>query len=394
MNEALTPSWEDEIFQPISTDNTLLTPLVYRKFHKSVTQNRFVNDSRRVYEFVDFLSISPNRVVKYSRNIAPDTTDYTGSLIARGATILPDGTLDVSTINKGITEHTKTHGLISKKGNSNIRNAIDWMVLLAKDKTAFNHATNTFYKWKLNFITLTLCSKQFHSDAEIKKKLLQPMLNTLRQKYGVKNYLWRAESQANGNIHFHIVLDKWVPWKELRDIWNFHQNKLGYVTRFASKFKHSNPNGTDVHSLTKIKSVARYLSKYCGKNAKGITILTSQAFTGLNNFPCLLINFIPVQVNKKTKFFRQIFGKLWGLSEQLSKLKKCRMAVTDEVNKEIQHFIENFKSKIIDSDYCRTFLVGATELVSHGFKLVRDYFARHVREIIYPSPQLPLPLVV
>ena len=383
-------STEEELFELHPGQTPLYNTLVYRKSHKSVNQNTITNDNRRVYEFKEFLSIGANKVIRYSKNIAPDTRDYTAALISRGATILPNGSIDVSTVFKGITEYQKTNGLISKKGNSNIRNSIDWFVLLAKEKTSLNQSTGTFYKWKCNFITLTLSGKQFHSDAELKKKLLQPMLNTLRQKYGVVNYLWRAESQSKGNIHFHILLDKWIPWKELRDLWNHYQNNLGYIDKFEKSFNHRNPNSTDVHSLQSIRNIAKYLSKYCGKNAKGVTIFSHLALKSKYNFPMLLINYVPRKIKKTDKFFRVIFGKLWGLSEQLSKLKKCRMTVTPAVDAEIIHFVKHYSHKIIDSDYCSTYLIGAKELVQHGFREVRDFLAKFVNNIIHPNPQLNL----
>ena len=45
-----------------------------------------------------------------------------------------------------------------------------------------NHSTGTFYKWKANFVTVTLASKQIHSDQTIKTKIFQPFLDDLRKK--------------------------------------------------------------------------------------------------------------------------------------------------------------------------------------------------------------------
>lgn len=36
----------------------------------------------------------------------------------------------------------------------------------------------------------------------------------------LRKYLWRAEPQKNGNIHFHVVLDQWIDKDEARKRWN------------------------------------------------------------------------------------------------------------------------------------------------------------------------------
>ncbi|GAH86291.1 unnamed protein product, partial [marine sediment metagenome] len=55
-------------------------------------------------------------------------------------------------------------------------------------------------------------------------------------------YVWRAEKQENGNIHFHFIVDNFIPWNELRNTWNRIQQNLGYISRFseAQRLKHIN----------------------------------------------------------------------------------------------------------------------------------------------------------
>ena len=137
---------------------------------------------------------------------------------------------------------------MSYKANKRVRLAIDWMVYLSKKKPLYSAEKKNKYQFKLNFITLTLPSKQKHSDNEIKATLLNQFLIELRHKYKLHNYLWRAESQANGNIHFHVVTDIFVPWRTLRTDWNRIQEKLGYISRYQEKTGKDDPNSTDVHN--------------------------------------------------------------------------------------------------------------------------------------------------
>ena len=56
----------------------------------------------------------------------------------------------------------------------------------------------------MKFITLTLSDVQAHTDDSIKEHMLQPFLYWLQRYYNC-SYVWKAETQINGNIHFHIT---------------------------------------------------------------------------------------------------------------------------------------------------------------------------------------------
>ena len=377
------------------TSNTISTPivnLVYRKPHKSVNEifsnvKGLYDKQSRKYDFKDFISISPTRIVKYSRNMAPDTTDYTDSWIAKGAVLLPDGTLDKSNLITSITEDNRTHGIVSEKGNKNINLAIDWMVLLANNKTTFNPKFNTNYTWKMNFITLTLSASQVHSDKEIMNNILQPFLDYLRKSYKIKNYFWRAETQANGNLHFHLCLDVFIPWMLLRNKWNKYQNNLGYIDRFEIKCNHRQPNSTDIHSLKNIKKIGAYLAKYCGKNTKGITIIcTKSIHTSLklpNVHSLSAWNFPP----KKVLFFRQVHCKLWSCSQAISKLKKCRVSLSELLEFELTKIKNSKLSRVILHDYATTIMIEVTEFRKLGCNALRDILWKHIFSILEPLGQ-------
>ncbi|MCA0362537.1 MAG: hypothetical protein LCH67_00695 [Bacteroidetes bacterium] len=99
------------------------------------------------------------------------------------------------------------------------------------------------------FITLTLPCCQLHTDNEIKERILKPFIKWLtfdsgevykigpkkgeKKGFGVSIYFWRAEPQKNTNIHFHLIVDKYVPWEAIRAKWNECLEILGYVSRYA-----------------------------------------------------------------------------------------------------------------------------------------------------------------
>ncbi len=339
---------------------------------------------------VNYLSISPKKIVRYTKNENAKQKDYRSYWLAVGAILNEDGTLEISPELRASQKKNKIHsGILSTKANNRVQTAIDWMLLLSKEKESLNHSFNSFYKWKLNFVTLTLCSKQVHSDKWIKDNLLNQFLVELRKYCGVENYLWRAESQSTGNIHFHIVTDKFLPWQELRDRWNRIQNKGGYTDAFNLKYLHKNPNSTDIHSLKNVKNVAAYLSKYVGKSSKGLIIHSSKAFD-ISNKPFLFLNSKWITPPVKSKFFRPIFGKLWSCSEKLSKLGKLKVKQSDVMACELSNF-ESFNSKAVKIfDYVKIYTCKAENLITSKLSSIRDVLAHHVRCILYPVIQVEL----
>jgi len=139
-------------------------------------------------------------------------------------------------------------GVISKTAKQKVFRAIDYLLYNAKPKSAYNSFNGKLFKFSIAFITLTLSSKQIHSDNVIKNKLLNQFLIELYYKFKVSNYVWRAEKQANGSIHFHILINKFIPWSEIRNCWNRIQNKLGYVDRYRDEMKKFHEGGFKVRN--------------------------------------------------------------------------------------------------------------------------------------------------
>lgn len=286
----------------------------------------------------------------------------------------------------------KHHGLVSKKANKRLKNAIDWMIHLSVDKGLTTKGKKNGTKFKLNFVTLTLSSPQIHSDGEIKAKLLNQFLIELKQKWNCSRYVWRAESQQNGRIHFHVVTDVFIPWRELRTAWNRIQDKLGYIERYTERSGKIDPNSTDVHRIKEVKNLGSYLSKYCGKNSKGITILQTKSCDSFLKYERVLtFEFTPLP--KSPNFFRQIHGRLWSLSAGLSKFKKANVYLTDKMQAELE-FLFKIKSKAcIEAKHCLLYLFDQKELIKRKcFELAR-IIPEYVQNVFFPKPIPPKPFV-
>lgn len=341
-----------------------VTLLVYRKSHIST---KFVPRGTGLGfepKMVNFISVTPDTITTYRKCVNRDELDYTSQWLSRGATLLDDGSIDISTASPLLTSSQLTHGLMSKRANGRIGRCISWMLQISKPKKHFNEDTKSWFWWRCNFITLSLSASQAHSDNIIKSKLLNHFLVHIARKYKVDNYIWRAEAQSNGRIHFHIITDKFIHWQDLQRDWNRIQAKLGYISRFYESSGHMMPNSTDVHSLKNVKNIAAYLTKYCSKNSKGITILlTDKRPLKRTNPPLIDATVFP---EPNAKFYRQIHGKLWGCSSMLSRLCKFSLPMSDSILYEISAARPFLSRASLKYDYAEVNFIKLNDLSKLG----------------------------
>jgi len=280
-------------------------------------------------------------------------------------------------------------GFLSKKGQKAIRNAVYWF-LYSVDK---NLVISGKGKKKVGFVTLTLPSFQRHSDKVIKAKCLNQFLTEIRTDYEVKKYIWKAEKQENGALHFHILTDTFLPVIEIRDKWNRIINKLGYVHEYSKKmrkmswseyremrlreFKKSpdqndlknirkafnrgqrekwrNPNSVDIESLKKVKNVGAYISKYMSKEHKG----------------------------KGDKAKLSVDGRLWFSSASVSKMKNLIIEAFESEFPEFIDMISDAKHEkfIYETDYTTTLSVPIDALYKRGFSQIPKRFFDYANDL-------------
>jgi hypothetical protein len=173
---------------------------------------------------------------------------------------------------KANLKSNKVKGFMSSTVARKARKMLSDWITAVTIKNEKRHIRNLPPGRLITFVTLTLPALQFHSDKEIKRRALVKFCQAICARFGVKNYYWRAEPQKNGNIHFHVIADKFIHWRSVRNLWNSCLEKLGYIDQFERKHGHRDPNSTDIHGLRKIKSIVKYITKYCTKNSTDIPL--------------------------------------------------------------------------------------------------------------------------
>lgn len=162
-----------------------------------------------------------------------------------------------------------SNGQLSYKSAGRLRRACDWMLFFSELKTVYRGKGKGKFTFRMNFITLTLSTKQQHTDRYILHHMLFPFIKWLERKWKVTAYVWRAEIQEKRLatrkercIHFHIATSAFVHYLSARQKWNQLQLAHGY------REKDTDPNSTDIHRVREHDDIVRYMQKYITKPVK------------------------------------------------------------------------------------------------------------------------------
>lgn len=285
---------------------------------------------------------------------------------------------------------------ISKASKRKMMDSINSMYMLSNPRTINMKNNKQIFNYKMSFITLTLPSKQAHSDTVIKHQALNQFLIELRKNYDIQNYVWKAELQKNDNIHFHLLLDKYVDFQALRRRWNRCINKLGYVDKYQAHMQKmsltdyhslrnkngkasfddsskayakgkacnwSNPNSVDVRSVYGKRQLASYLAKYITKS------FNNEAATG-------------------EELKRQLaFGRSWSRSYSLVQLKYQNKYLLEHVQPLIRYLREETKHvKQIIGDFFTVFYFSASNLNLDFQTFHKKFMFGNAETYRYPLP--------
>jgi hypothetical protein len=254
-------------------------------------------------------------------------------------------------------EKNETKGHLSNNSIRRIRYAVNLLEECSPYITVMNERTQTPYQFKLGFLTLTLpCQQGTITDEEIKRKCLIPFLQSLQYRVGKFSYIWKAEAQQNGNIHFHVTLNKYIKHTLIRHYWNKALSKVGFIEEYrrqqqefheagfrarpelfaswpADKQKAayefgvqsnwSEPNTIDVHSVRNIHNLSAYLIKY---------------------------------MSKKEEDKRAITGKIWGCSSNLTYNNKFERIDSGLEKDEFRHWSQDFIAIDMNSDFIHCYV--------------------------------------
>lgn len=156
---------------------------------------------------------------------------------------------------------TRYSGKLSDGARKRLARAATLMAEACKPKWITNPVTGRLQHHRMSFITLTVSSSENISAADGHKLLLADFLQWMRRSCGVKTYIWKAELQKRGQLHYHITTPTFIHYQEIRDKWNELQLNAGLLKEFAAQYGHVDPNSTDIHEVRHVKNIGRYMVK-------------------------------------------------------------------------------------------------------------------------------------
>jgi hypothetical protein len=211
----------------------------------------------------------------------------------------------------------KTEG-VSSASRRKIMKYIDaWFSTIEYAKTEGTESVANINKF-LAMITLTLPIKQVHDDRYLKRYALMMFIKDLRRHSSTINYLWKAETQQNGNIHFHIIIDEYVDKNKIDAWWKARMRILDYEQAYERTTGKKDPPMCNVEKLHDKGSAGSYVAKYFSKNENR----------------------------------RQIEGRCWGCSDKIKELAVGEMSVNESEMDECLQKINTGIATVYITDYC------------------------------------------
>lgn len=272
----------------------------------------------------------------------------------------------------------KYNGFISPQTARGIRKKLDtWFECIATNADHYRGRFNPKHS-KITFATLTLPADQVHSDNEIKRKCLMPFLQQLQRVCGVQEYFWKAEPQDNGNIHFHVLADRYIPKETLDHLWFEPMNRLGYIDRYAAKHGAGMPPMCNIKVCPNDTSLISYVMKYVSKAPQripGFTIKDGKRIKTSRHW----LHKTDQDGSKRWVEWRPIQGRVWGMSDKLRSIDQHQVYMTYRVEDLLLHLDWFPNVRRFDVDHATVYFCDVKKILAMVDKrLHRNYLNHHL----------------
>nr|WP_147462057.1 hypothetical protein [Chryseobacterium defluvii] len=178
----------------------------------------------------------------------------------------------------------------------------------------------------------------------------------------IENYVWRAETQENGNIHFHLLFDTYFNHNTLKRVWNHYLKDMGYM---------GGERAASIHAIKNLNDVGAYVTKYMTKEPlkdKYKKMLENRQITQKE------LDKVP----NDEKYRRPIIGKMWGCSKKLLKL--SYLTCYDYEIAQMNEIVDQMREVVVENlpEYVKVFTGNVRSILKKcSYKLqkwVRGYY--------------------
>lgn len=246
-------------------------------------------------------------------------------------------------------------GRVNEDVSKRIRKTLDIFLQRSPERMIFNTVTNQQNKFRLSFATLTIPDEK-EVDAREAYKGLKVFLDHFRRTPArkaiseqLKSYIWKAELQKRGQIHYHITSNSFLNAYEVRRVWNGVCFRRGWMDTYIKRYGNTNPNSTDIKAVRKINDIQAYLGKYLAKS--GRVDVSEYGFS------------VPV-------FEPMIKGRVWDASKDL-KIPRFSCELDGETYERLNEGLRLGEVKILKADKCEVFSTGNPALYLSDTEFVK-----------------------
>lgn len=136
-------------------------------------------------------------------------------------------------------------------------------------KTKVELSAGRIVNFRQGFMTLTLPGVATADHKAIKRKVLDPFFTYSRNVLGLRDYVWSAELQDRGEIHFHVLVNQFLDKGRIRRAWNDACARSGIVDMSTA----GNRPSTEIEAVKSYNGSKAYAAKYIGKALRSGDIL-------------------------------------------------------------------------------------------------------------------------
>lgn len=294
------------------------------------------------------------------------------------------------------------NGYISRNSASVIRKRLEgWIKSVQLNNRSVQGGKRPDHS-HIGFLTVTLPSDQIHSDNEIKRRCLMPFLQQIKRVYGVQENAWFAQPQKNGNIHFHILVDRYLDKDRVNDHWNIAVDHLGYLSRYVARTGDLRPPSTQIQTCPSDMSLVGYVMKYVsrspevrcsvkmvdGQKIKRVSLWESEKIAATVDQARLAgVDMLDQSISIRSGFVyrshevRRIEGRCWGMSAGVRSADIYKQDVTYRVADLVEVLKWEPSVNFVQRDHCEIYYLNVHDfLLRHDGVILSDYRRYYLRQ--------------
>lgn len=305
--------------------NSIIEYASYDYYDCSFKRNRQDEFSSNLLNTYEFSFFNADCIQEYTLS-AKNESAATAMLL----NLFPDA--EILTINKEKKTYT---GKMCEGAKKRLRKALDQLIEISPLKYVDHPDSGEEMPYRLGFITLTISQHELVDINEAKRVLLAPFLQWMRRSHKC-SYVWKAEFQQRGMVHFHITCNGFIHYREVRDKWNYLQKKNGYLSDYYRDFGQFKAPGseydapsTDIQCVRHVGKMGSYMIKQVDKDIN------------------LMAEYMKDCQNESS-----VEGKVWDCSFNLKKSKRFETVSDYEYVDELETMVEQGEVFKIVTDSC------------------------------------------